>query len=174
MWAVFVCMAAAAPTVFTAASGGGVGFVVESSAGAVTGRVDIFTASLDLSAGTGSLVVDPASLTTGFGPRDQRMLVASLDVVTFPELRFDVLRLQRAPGAHDTGPITLVGVLTLHGVQRPVLVPATLSRDGGQLRMVGEVPLALGDYLIADPSVVMARVAPTAKVTFDLVGTAPE
>lgn len=170
MWAVLVCIASAAPTVFS----GGVGFVADSSAGAVTGRLDIFTASLDLAAGTGTLVADPASLTTGFGPRDQRMLVASLDVVTFPELRFDVQRIQRASGADDTGSIRLVGVLTLHGVARPLVVPATLSRDGGQLRLVGEVPLALADFVIADPSVVMARVAPTVTVTFDLVGANPE
>ncbi len=174
MWGLFVCMAAAAPMAFTASSGGGVGFVADSSAGSVTGRLDVFAASLDLSTGTGTLVADPASLTTGFGPRDQRMLVGSLDVVTFPELRFEVQRIQRAVGAGDTGPITLVGVLTLHGVQRAISVPATLSRDGAKLRLVGELPLILADFAIADPSVVMARVAPTVTVTFDLVGTDSE
>lgn len=167
----FVLAAAAAPIPFTASSGGGLGFRVESSAGPVVGSVDTFTASLDLVAGQGSLVVDPASLTTGYGPRDQRLLVYCLDVATFPELRFEVQHVQRAAGAAgEEGPVSLVGTLTLRGVTAPVVVPALVSREGEALRLRGEVPLSWASFSIPDPSVLVAHVEPTVLVTFDLIG----
>lgn len=167
----FVHAAWAAPIEFSARAGGGLGFVGESSAGRVVGRVDVFTASLDLQAGSGSLVVDPASLNTGLGPRDQHMLVYALDVVNNPELRFDVQAATRADHrAEVEGQWSLTGTLSLHGVALPVTVPVTVSRDGAQLRLQGEVPLNLADFGIPDPSVVIARFAPAVNVTFDLVG----
>ncbi len=160
-----------APVAFTARSGGGLGFFGESSAGRVVGRVDVFTATLDLLAGTGALVADPASLSTGLGPRDQHMLVYALDVANHAELRFDVTGAVRADHrAELEGQWSLSGTLTLHGVALPVTVPVTVSRDGALLRLQGEVPVNLGDFAIPDPSVVIARFAPTVTVTFDLVG----
>lgn len=166
-----VLSAVAAPLAFTTHTGGGVGFRVESSAGAVVGTVDTFTATLDLVEGRGALVIDPASLTTGLGPRDQRMLVYCLDVATFPELRFDVQRVQRAAGSDgDEGPVSLVGELTVRGVTAPVVVPALVTREGDVLRLRGEVPLSFATFSIPDPSVLVAHVEPMVTVTFDLRG----
>lgn len=163
--------ALAAPLTLSAHPGGGVGFRVDSTAGEVRGQLDVFSASLDLQAGTGSFVADPASLTTGLGPRDQRMLVYCLDVATFPELRFDVQRIQRAAGAtSDDGPVSLVGTLLVHGVAAPVSVPALISREGDTLRLRGELPLDFATFAIPDPSVLVAHVSPTVLVTFDLLG----
>ncbi len=166
---VWVLSAVGAPLVYAAHTGGGLGFRLESSAGVVEGQADVFTATLDLTAGTGAVVVDATSLATGYGPRDQRMLVFALDVATFPELRFDVQRVVRG-GEGEEGPITLHGTLLLHGVAMPLSVPALVSREGDNLRLRGEVPLVLADHGIPDPSVLVARVSPTVLVTFDLLG----
>lgn len=167
----FVQGALAAPVTFTARSGGGLSFVGESTAGRVVGQVDVFTANLDLLAGTGSLVVDPASLSTGLGPRDQHMLVYALDVANHPDLRFEVQGATRADRRPELeGQWALTGTLNLHGVVLPITVPATVSRDGALLRLQGELPLNLVDFAIPDPSVVIARFAPTVTVIFDLVG----
>lgn len=167
----FVHASLAAPVQFTARAGGGLGFVGESSAGRVLGRANGFTASLDLPAGSGSLVIDPTSLSTGLGPRDQHMLVYALDVENHPELRFDVSAATRADHRPELeGQWSLTGTLNLHGVALPITVPVTVSRDGALLRLQGEIPLTLADFGIPDPSVVIARFAPTVTVTFDLVG----
>lgn len=168
---VLVAAALAAPFGLTAAPGGGVGFRAESTAGPVTGRVDIYTATLDLQAGTGTFTAEAASLTTGLGPRDQRMLVYALDAATFPEVRFDVVRVEHPHDASPLdGPMSLVGTLTLHGVSLPLTVAATAANEGGRLRLRGEVPLVLADFGVPDPSVVLGRFAPSVTVTFDLVG----
>ncbi len=167
------CIAAAfaAPMVLTASTGGGVGFRAGSSGGPVVGRLEVFTAALDLEAGTGHFEADPASLTTGFGPRDQRMLVFALDVAANPLLQFHVHRIQRAPGGDgDGGLLTLHGTLLLHGVSAAFSVPGTLERDGEKYRLRGEVPLSLAAFGIPDPSVLLARFEPGVTITFDLTG----
>ncbi len=170
-WVCLVAAAFAVPVPFMAAPGGGVSFHGESSVGPVLGRVDVFSASLDLDAGTGAFVADAASLTTGLGPRDQRMLVYALDVATFPEVRFDVQRVDRPRDASpNDGPVSLVGTLSVHGVTLPLTVAATATTEGGKLRLRGDVPLTLADYTIPDPSVVIATFSPTVHVTFDVVG----
>lgn len=171
MIALLAPFALAAPIALTARPGGGIGFHAESSAGRVNGHAAGFTAILDLEGGTGSLMVDPASLSTGLGPRDQRMLVYALDVPTEPELRFDVTRAWRPDSAAEVeGQWSLAGTLKLHGIALPLVVPVTVSREGSQVRVQGELQLTLTDFAIPDPSVAIARFAPTVTVTFDLVG----
>lgn len=167
----WTALAVAAPMVLEASPGGGVGFRGESSAGPVVGRLATFSASLDLEAGTGRFEADPVSLSTGFGPRDQRMLVSTLEVQTFPELRFEVSRIERPPGgAAGSDVLTLHGTLLLHGVSAPLSVVATLERAGEHVRLRGEVPLSLAAFGLPDPSVLVARFAPAVTVTFDLTG----
>ncbi len=172
MIALLAPLAFAAPIALTARTGGGLGFYAESSAGRVNGHAAVFTALLDLEAGTGSLVVDPASLSTSLGPRDQRMLVYALEVPTQPELRFDVTRAW--PHEAAEGQWSLSGTLKLHGVALPLVVPVTVSHEGTAVRVQGEMQLTLSDFAIPDPSVVLARFAPTVTVTFDLIGETVE
>jgi polyisoprenoid-binding protein YceI len=167
----WVVVATAAPLVLTAPASGGVGFRGESSAGAVVGRLGNFSATLDLDAGTGRFEADPTSLHTGLGPRDQRMLLYALDVVTFPELRFEVARIDGASGGEASSQqLTLHGTLLVHGVSRAMAIQATLQREGDSVRLRGEVPIVLADFAIPDPSVLIARFAPSVTVTFDLTG----
>jgi polyisoprenoid-binding protein YceI len=168
-----LCLAAAlaAPMTLTASPGGGVGFRGESSGGVVLGTLGTFAATLDLADGTGHFEADPSTLSTGLGPRDQRMLLHTLDVATFPELRYDVTRLERATGGEpSSGVLTLHGTLLLHGVRLPLNVRATLEREGDRLRLRGEVPVSLADFGLPDPSVLIARFGPAVTVTFDLTG----
>jgi hypothetical protein len=49
-------------------------------------------------------------------------------------------------------------------------IQATLQREGDSVRLRGEVPIVLADFAIPDPSVLIARFAPSVTVTFDLTG----
>ena len=168
---VWIAAAIAAPILLSPTPSGGVGFRGESSGGPGVGTLATFTASLALEAGTGTFEADPASLTTGLGPRDQRMWVHTLDVVTFPELRFEVHRIEPASaGEPSGGALALHGTLLLHGVSAPLVVAATLEREGERVRLFGEVPLTLAAFGLPDPSVLLARFGPGVTVTFDLTG----
>ncbi len=167
----WTAIAIAAPMVLEAGAAGGVGFRGESTVGPVVGRLGTFQASLDLEAGTGRFEADPASLSTGFGPRDQHLLVSTLEVLTFPELRFEVTRIDHPrAGEESSDVLTLHGTLLLHGVSAPLSVQATLEREGDHVRLRGEVPLTLAAFGLPDPSVLVARYGPAVTVTFDLTG----
>jgi polyisoprenoid-binding protein YceI len=167
----WTAVAFAAPLLLQAGDSGGVGFRGESAAGPVVGRLGSFSATLDLEAGSGRFEADPTTLSTGFGPRDQRLLVHALETATFPELRFEVARIDTEGDATASSRVlTLHGTLLLHGVSAPLSVQATLEREGDRLRVRGEFPLTLADFGIPDPSVLVARYASSVTVTFDLTG----
>ncbi len=159
----------------TPAPGGGLRFEVGSSAGAVVGHADVFSCTIDPEAGTGQLDVDATSLGTGHGPRDQRLLVFALDVAAFPAISFLARRIEGSLDAlaarEGSGALRLAGALRIRDVTMEALVAATFQWESGTLRLRGEHPLALADFGIPDPSVVLARVEPTLRVQFDLAGS---
>lgn len=108
--------------------------------GALTGA-----ASLE---GVRGWVEAPArTLVTGNGRRDRDMY-ASLEVVRYPALRFDLDDLAVGPIEGDSMPVTLRGRFTLHGVTRPHAVPGWIWRTERGARFTGRLPLNLRDYLI--------------------------
>jgi polyisoprenoid-binding protein YceI len=170
----FASVALAAPISLHPAPRGGISFVLDSSAGEVKGRADVFTATIDPDAGTGSVVIAASGLTTGFGPRDQRMLVYALDAPTFAELRFDLDRVEGSVAElrarSGEGALRLAGRLTVRDVSAAVTLGATFAWEGEALRLRGDHDLAWADFGVPDPSVVIARVADTVRVHFDLTG----
>lgn len=138
-------------------------------------RVGRFTGSLDPLTGRGRLQVEVASLSTGLGPRDSRMLYYALDVGTFPELAFVVDRLEGDPVAAGAGSgnLTLVGALTIRGTTRSVEVPARYTWEGEALRLTGRQELTWTDYGVPDPSVVLSTLSPELRVDFDVLARPP-
>jgi polyisoprenoid-binding protein YceI len=174
LWTLLASPADSATIALNPAPRGGISFAVDSSAGEVRGRADVFTAMIDPEAGTGSVVIAASGLTTGFGPRDQRMLVYALDVPTFPEVRFDLERIEGSlaelRARSGDGALRLAGRLTVRDITAPVALTATFAWEGEALRLRGDHELRWADFGVPDPSVVIARVADTVRVHFDLLG----
>jgi len=63
------------------------------------------------------------------------------------------------------------GDLTLHGVTRQVVIPATVTLSGSDLRARGEFTIDRGDYNVKATSAVhgLVRVRGKLKFTFDIV-----
>ncbi len=122
--------------------------------------------------GEGSSVVlrvVAASLETGNRMRDRKMRDSHLEVEPFPEILFrsTTIRLSEtlpaggSPGtaAAPPGPLRageprkalLEGVLSLHGVDRTILFPATIRYDSGILTAEGDLSLSLADHAIPLP-----------------------
>lgn len=149
------------------------GFTVGSSLDEVRGVARTLTGRFDPTTRTGSLEVAVAGLDTGLGPRDARLLSYALELPRFPAIQFV---LTDAPGllAEGAGDTLLRGRLTIRDVTRPVDLPVHYGWEGSALRLGGRVDLAWADYGVPDPSVLVATVAPTVGVSFDVVLRAPE
>jgi polyisoprenoid-binding protein YceI len=68
--------------------------------------------------------------------------------------------------------VKINGNLTLHGVTRPVTIPATITLNGSTLRAVGEFSIDRGDYKVKATSAFhgMVRVDDDIKFEFDILG----
>jgi polyisoprenoid-binding protein YceI len=68
--------------------------------------------------------------------------------------------------------VKINGNLTLHGVTKPVMIPAVVTLNGNDLRAVGEFSIDRGDFNVKATSAFhgMVRVDDDIKFEFDIVG----
>ena len=68
--------------------------------------------------------------------------------------------------------VKIKGNMTLHGVTRPVTIPATITLNGSTLRAIGEFSIDRDDYKVKATSAFhgMVRVDDDIKFEFDIVG----
>lgn len=122
------------------------GEVVEGTAPEVSGEVHF-----DLEEWSRSsviLTVRAAALETGNRLRDRKMRGTHLDVDRYPEIRFRSTRIETG----ENGRKALVeGLLSLHGVERSILFPASIRYDNGSLAAEGDLVLRLSDHDIPIP-----------------------
>ena len=97
-----------------------------------------------------NLKVEPKSLTVspqGEPEKDRQHAQTTmsgeklLDVAKYPEIVFSSTGVSAVESAGDGWTITLSGKLKLHGVQKPVRLPAALHVNGNRLQAQGEVSL---------------------------------
>lgn len=92
----------------------------------------------NLPASSVSATVDAASAATGNPDRDQALPTATfLDAPTFPKATFVAHHFTALGGNRYQAD----GVLTLRGVSKPLALPFTLTIQGGQARMTGQVAI---------------------------------
>jgi polyisoprenoid-binding protein YceI len=94
-----------------------------------------------------------------------------LETAKYPEITFkstDVAGQVRAGGQYEA---KIGGDLTLHGVTRHIVIPATVTVSGSDLRARGEFTVNRGDYKVKATSAAhgMVRVRDRLKFTFDIV-----
>ncbi len=124
----------------------------------------------DLSQG-GSVVlrVQAVSLETGNRLRDRKMRHTHLEVERFPEIVFKSTSIEARPGK-----ALVEGVLSLHGVDRTLMVPATIRYDSGALNAEGSAQLTYSDFGIPIPRFLWLVMDDVIAVHFRLVaGAAP-
>lgn len=173
MLTLLLCLAAHGAVLGVQPGSGRLGFELATSVRPVSGDALGFSGSLDTDTFTGILTVDATALTTGYGPRDSRMLSTCLEVARFPAIQLvvsgidgEVAGLRRGAG---TGTITLAGTLTIRDVARPVAVALTYAWEGEDLRLKGRHTLSWADFGVPDPSTLLAQVGPEVTILFDLV-----
>src|SRR6266487_3047556 len=107
------------------------------------------TGSAGLAAVRGWVEGRVATLNSGNGKRD-RDLRKSMEVDSFPTMRFDLADVVPGATQGDSTAVTLRGRLTIHGVTRDVDIPARvwIAPPSDTIRVRGDFPLNLKDYRI--------------------------
>jgi polyisoprenoid-binding protein YceI len=88
-----------------------------------------------------------ATLKTGNDHRD-RDLNKSMESDKYPTMRFELAEVVPSGTATDSLDAVLRGQMTIHGVTRPVEIPASVVFQGGTARVRGSFPLNLKQYKI--------------------------
>ena len=131
----------------------------------------IIPASLHLVVKAASLVETGAAFTE---PQKQIINKELHEIVLhpdrYPDITFQSTRVTAKPGKNGFQ-VRIYGNLTLHGVTRPIDIPATITLQGNEMRALGEFSIDRGDFGVKATSAVhgLVRVRDKVKFTFDIV-----
>lgn len=119
--------------------------------GDFTGTTDSVLGTLnpasDLARASGYVAARSATLRTGNGKRDRDQW-SSLEVDSFPFIRYDLDSVSVGGRNGDTLLVTLRGSFEIHGVHRRADLPSRLLLDGHTAHLLADTPLDLHDYAI--------------------------
>ncbi len=90
----------------------------------------------------------------------------------YPDITFQSTNVTAKRLGGDRYDVKINGNLTLHGVTRPITIPATVTLKGGTLRAVGKFSIDRDDYKVKATSAFhgMVRVDDDIKFDFDMLG----
>jgi len=126
-------------------------FDAKASVADFQGRTTVATGTLDW------VEVRWQDIDTKNGTRNRHML-KTVDADRFPVIRFHIKPTR--PGADSVS-----GLLTLHGVTRPVVWPITTRGGPDSVRVISDFPVDMRDYGIRPPvRFVIARMGPVVMV----------
>ena len=115
--------------------------------GATDSVVGTLNGAADLSRVSGYVAARAGSLRTGVGKRDRDQW-SSLQVDSFPFIRYDVDSVGVGAMHGDTLLVTLHGRFEIHGVTRAADLPSRLLLTPGAAHLISETPLDLRDHRI--------------------------
>lgn len=144
-------MAAQRPVPTSTAVAGHLSYDGHGTFGGFVGSTDSVVGRLDGAAAlarvSGYVAARAATLVTGNGKRDRDQW-SSLQVDSFPYIRYDVDSVTVGAVHADTQFVTLQGRFEIHGVTRSVPLPSRLLLTAGSAHLISETPLDLRDYRI--------------------------
>ncbi|MCB9058192.1 MAG: YceI family protein [Calditrichae bacterium] len=119
------------------------------------------------------LEVQPATFETGIGKRDSDMRSDVLETYDYPISSFKGT-LNKSDRDGNTYNVIASGMFDLHGVEKKMEIPVTITQDGKKLKVKTEFSILLKDYNIEAPSLMaFVKVAQeiTLEVKFELLET---
>ncbi len=107
----------------------------------------------------------------GVGGRDKAMRGEGLETDRYPTATFTLrgpIDLGRLPEPGTEVTAEAVGLLELHGVERPVTIPVAARWNGQVIDLTGSVDVDLADYEIDPPARKVVTVAATGTIELQL------
>ena len=126
--------------------------------------------------------VDLASFDTGIAIRNRHMRENHLETDRYPRAVFKGGRVHEASGSRlrlgETLQFEIEGVLSLHGVDKPLRAPVTLTHevvDGvAQLRVAAAFQVKLSDHQIKRPKFLVMKLDEVQRINVELIAKAGE
>jgi polyisoprenoid-binding protein YceI len=122
-------------------------------------------------AASGRFVADATSAETGSEGRDKDMHEKVLESAKFPEISFELERVEGGFLAQGVSNPTLKGKLTIHGASHAVSIPARVEVSGGTIKATLTFKVPYVAWGMTDPSGFVLRVGKEVPVTVDAVGS---
>lgn len=119
---------------------------------------------------SGQVVIDATSAETGNKKRDKKMHGEVLESDAFPTIVFTPNGVERRLVNAGSGPLTLVGSVSVHGSDHPVRLDATVNRDGDAVTADFDLPIPFVEWGMEDPSVFVFRTDKDVLVHVELEG----
>jgi polyisoprenoid-binding protein YceI len=116
---------------------------------------------------TGTITVDAASGDSGHSIRDEEMKSTVLGVDRFPEISFAPHQVLSHGDPQKAFPVTVAGLMLLHGVQHALTIDALVERDGDNVTIHSKFLVPFVEWGLHDPSILVFKVAKS--VDIDLI-----
>jgi polyisoprenoid-binding protein YceI len=149
-------------------------FTLDATGHTVHGTVDPPAGTLRLDPSgrvAGEIVVDLRSARTGNERRDRDMHAKVLETGRFPRAVFRPESLRGPLPGTGTVEVVLAGILSLHGVEHRVEIPARVTVAGARLTADGTLTIPYVAWGLTDPSKFVLRVGKTVEVRLHVAGT---
>jgi len=120
----------------------------------VVGRTNDIAGTVTVASGRATAAdvrINLLALTTG-DRKPAPQFGISLDTAQYPTATVALAQPVPLDAALSGNAVTVTGTLTLHGVTRTVIVSLALRRDGANLDIAGQTPVAFKDYSLASPT----------------------
>ena len=144
------------------------GHEVEGAFAVQSGRIAFDPAT---GAASGEIAVDLKNARTGNKDRDEKMHGEVLETKKHPLAVFRAEKIRGTVPDSGTGQVILDGMLSLHGSEHKVSLPAKIAVQNGRVRADTEFQIPYVEWGLRDPSIVMLRVAKVVAVKVHAVGT---
>lgn len=135
----------------------------------VEGSFRVEGGSLTFDTATGAMVgevrVDAKSAKTGSDSRDNTMHGDVLESLKFPLFSFKAQKLEGHLADSGKSTVTLHGVLSVHGVDHALVMPATVDIAGNKASAKATFSVPFVEWGMKDPSILFLRVEKSVSVT---------
>ena len=145
-----------------------VSFVLEATGHDVEGMLSLKSGRIVFDPATGAasgeIAVDLTKAETGNASRDKTMQKEVLETAAYPLAVFRAERLEGTVAPAGASKVNLDGVLSFHGAEHRMKVPATIDVQNGHLKAETSFPIPYVEWGLHDPSILMLRVAKVVSV----------
>jgi len=115
---------------------------------------------------SGLIVIDATSGESGDASRDKRMHAAILESPQYPTIAFRPTHVDGAIDLSATGPVTVSGIITLHGQEHPLQIAVNLHPQASAVALATHFTVPFVAWGLKDPSTFVFRT--DKEVTLDI------
>ena len=119
---------------------------------------------------SGEITVDARTAQSGNKGRDETMHADVLESARYPTIVFRPRRVEGAIPTAGTSEVRIIGVMSLHGMDHPMTLVATIESGEGGVRGEIRFPVPYVEWGLKDPSFFVARTAKTVDVLIHAEG----